>query len=59
MKDIDLKNELARYRLDDLLALPSQVEHYQGALFAVPKKEKLNRLHDFSVRLSVASSNTI
>jgi len=59
MKDIDLKNELARYRLDDLLALLSQVEHYQGSLFAIPKKEKLNRLHDLSVRRSVTSSNTI
>jgi len=59
MKDIDLKKELARYRLDDLLALLSQVEHYQGSLFAIPKKEKLNRLHDLSVRRSVTSSNTI
>ena len=60
MKIFNLKDVvIALAGRPEILALISQIEFFRGRTFDLPKRIKLNRLHDLSKRRSVTSSNGI
>lgn len=60
MKILDLENQVKKLSKDaSLLEVISRIEFYRGATYSLPKRIKLNRLHDISKRRSVTSSNEI
>jgi Fic family protein len=59
MKTFSLKEQSFKLLSPEIISLISSVEEKKGLTFALPKKKKLNRLHDFSKRRSVTSSNKI
>ena len=59
MKFIDLKNQTLQLNKPAIIAMLQSVEVNRGRSFALPKKLKVNRLHDLNKRRSVTSSNEI
>jgi len=59
MKTFSLKEQSLKLLSPEIISLISSVEEKKGLTFALPKKKKLNRLHDLSKRRSVTSSNKI
>lgn len=60
MKVFDLENQVAKLMCDSQIVNQLlKVEYFHGRLYKLPNKIKLNRLHDFSKRRSVTSSNEI
>ena len=59
MKIFRLKEQAKNLLTGDIVSLISSVEAKNGFVYALPKKKKLNRLHDLSKRRSVTSSNKI
>ena len=54
---IEQTNRLtSNYTINETL---SSIEFYRGMTYNLPKRIKLNRLHDLSIRRSVTSSNEI
>ena len=59
MKIFNLKEQAQKILVGDIIPLISTIEAKNGFVYALPKKKKLNRLHDLSRRRSVTSSNKI
>lgn len=59
MKFINLKDEVLKLNTPSIIAMLQAIEVNRGKTFSLPKKIKLNRLHDLNKRRSVTSSNEI
>jgi len=59
MRFIDLKEQVSRLNDPLIISMLQAVEVNRGKAFNLPKKIKLNRLHDLNKRRSVTSSNEI
>ena len=60
MKFIDLKSAVeSLIKEPEVVEALSKIEFYRGQTFNLPKRIKLNRLHDLSKRRTVTSSNEI
>ena len=59
MKFINLKEQILKLNDPFIISMLQAVEVNRGKTFNLPKKIKLNRLHDLSKRRSVTSSNEI
>ena len=59
MKFIDLKDQVLKLNDPLIISMLQAVEINRGRTFDLPKKIKLNRLHDLNKRRSVTSSNEI
>lgn len=60
MKFFDIQSQVLKLQTNPvILSMLNGVEFYRGRSFNLPKKVKLNRLHDLSKRRSVTSSNKI
>lgn len=59
MKIFTLKETALKLLTPDIVSLISQIEEKKGISFNIPKKKKINRLHDMARRRSVTSSNEI
>jgi len=59
MRFIDLDKQISSLNILSITAMLQAVELNRGKTFVLPKKLKLNRLHDLNKRRSVTSSNEI
>ncbi|MDD7599077.1 MAG: hypothetical protein PUJ83_05500, partial [Bacilli bacterium] len=59
MKFINLKEQILKLNDPFIISMLQAVEVNRGKTFNLPKKIKLNRLHDLNKRRSVTSSNEI
>lgn len=59
MKFINLKEDISQLNTPSIALMLQAVELNRGKTFALPKKLKINRLHDLNKRRSVTSSNEI
>lgn len=59
MKFIDFDEQISSLSTPSITAMLQAVELNRGKTFVLPKKLKLNRLHDLNKRRSVTSSNEI
>ena len=59
MKFINFKDQLQQLNTPAIIAMLQAVAINRGKSFVLPKKLKVNRLHDFNKRRSVTSSNEI
>lgn len=59
MKFINLKEDIISLNTPSIINMLQAVEVNRGKTFFLPKKIKVNRLHDFNKRRSVTSSNEI
>lgn len=59
MKFINLKQQIEKLNMTNVINMLQAVEMNRGKTFTLPKKIKVNRLHDLNKRRSVTSSNEI
>ncbi len=59
MRFIDLKEEVLKLSSPAIISMLQAIEMNRGKTYYLPKKLKLNRLHDLNKRRSVTSSNEI
>ncbi len=59
MKILNLKETVLKLNTPSIISLLQSIEFNRGRVFTLPKKLKLNRLHDLNKRRSVTSSNEI
>ncbi|MBE5763111.1 MAG: Fic family protein [Clostridiales bacterium] len=59
MKIFDLEKQVTNMLSPDAMSFISLIEERKGFTASIPKRKKLNRLHDLSKRRSVTSSNKI
>ncbi len=59
MKFINLKEQISELNVPSIISMLQAVEFNRGKAFELPKKLKINRLHDLNKRRSVTSSNEI
>lgn len=59
MKFINLKEQIFKLNTPSIISMLQAVELNRGKAFGLPKKLKINRLHDLNKRRSVTSSNEI
>lgn len=59
MKFINLKEQILKLNKPSIIAMLQAIEVNHGKTFTLPKKLKINRLHDLNKRRSVTSSNEI
>ena len=59
MKFINLKEQIMQLNSPTIMSMLQAVEVNRGKTFSLPKKLKINRLHDLNKRRSVTSSNEI
>ena len=59
MKFFGLKNAVIKLNTPSIISMLQSVEVNRGKTFLLPKKIKVNRLHDLNKRRSVTSSNEI
>lgn len=59
MKFINLKEQISQLNTPSIVSMLQAVEFNRGKVFGLPKRLKVNRLHDLNKRRSVTSSNEI
>ena len=59
MKFLNLKEQVLKINSPSIISTLQAIEVNRGRTFSLPKKIKINRLHDLNKRRSVTSSKQI